>query len=142
MRSKRLLFRLVPSMPRTDGTEFGLWRTPNGQEPGIDPARLCCKDGSYPKPGQRLYDRESGRLAQVGLTQAVKLWPSPRHEGFDAGAHKGNPAPQLPEVMGGQLNPDWVEWLMNFPVGWTDIGPTARKASRRSAAESRTERTA
>lgn len=23
---------------------------------------------------------------------------------------------------GGQLNPDWVEWLMGFPVGWTDIG--------------------
>lgn len=23
---------------------------------------------------------------------------------------------------GGQLNPDWVEWLMGFPIGWTDIG--------------------
>ena len=23
---------------------------------------------------------------------------------------------------GGQLNPDWVEWLMAFPPGWTDIG--------------------
>lgn len=22
---------------------------------------------------------------------------------------------------GGRLNPDWVEWLMGFPVGWTDI---------------------
>lgn len=22
---------------------------------------------------------------------------------------------------GGQLNPDWVDWLMGFPVGWTDI---------------------
>lgn len=22
---------------------------------------------------------------------------------------------------GGQLNPDWVEWLMGFPIGWTDI---------------------
>lgn len=22
---------------------------------------------------------------------------------------------------GGQLNPDWVEWLMGFPVGWTEI---------------------
>jgi hypothetical protein len=21
----------------------------------------------------------------------------------------------------GQLNPDWVEWLMGWPVGWTDI---------------------
>ena len=22
---------------------------------------------------------------------------------------------------GGQLNPDWVECLMGFPVGWTDV---------------------
>ncbi len=22
----------------------------------------------------------------------------------------------------GQLNPDWVEWLMGFPIGWTAIG--------------------
>lgn len=23
---------------------------------------------------------------------------------------------------GGQLNPDWVEWLMGWPIGWTTIG--------------------
>lgn len=22
---------------------------------------------------------------------------------------------------GAQLNPDWVEWLMGWPVGWTDV---------------------
>ena len=22
---------------------------------------------------------------------------------------------------GGQLNPEWVEWLMEFPLGWTDL---------------------
>ena len=21
----------------------------------------------------------------------------------------------------GQLNPTWVEWLMGFPIGWTDL---------------------
>lgn len=24
---------------------------------------------------------------------------------------------------GGKLNPDWVDWLMGFPVGWTDCAP-------------------
>ena len=23
---------------------------------------------------------------------------------------------------GGKLNPTWVEWLMGFPIGWTDLG--------------------
>jgi DNA (cytosine-5)-methyltransferase 1 len=22
---------------------------------------------------------------------------------------------------GGKLNPMWVEWLMGFPLGWTDL---------------------
>lgn len=26
---------------------------------------------------------------------------------------------------GGQLNPNWVEWLMGWPIGWTDIKPLA-----------------
>lgn len=26
---------------------------------------------------------------------------------------------------GGQLNPDWVEWLMGWPIEWTDLGPLA-----------------
>jgi hypothetical protein len=26
---------------------------------------------------------------------------------------------------GGQLNPTWVEWLMGWPLGWTDLKPLA-----------------
>ena len=26
-----------------------------------------------------------------------------------------------PTPAGGQLNPTWVEWLMGFPIGWTDL---------------------
>ena len=25
----------------------------------------------------------------------------------------------------GQLNPSWVEWLMAWPIGWTDLKPLA-----------------
>lgn len=28
---------------------------------------------------------------------------------------------QMSQGNGGQLNPEWVEWLMGFPVGWTDV---------------------
>lgn len=29
----------------------------------------------------------------------------------------------LNDQIGGQLNPTWVEWLMGFPLGWTDLKP-------------------
>ena len=25
------------------------------------------------------------------------------------------------KMITGRLNPDWVEWLMGYPIGWTDI---------------------
>ena len=25
------------------------------------------------------------------------------------------------EATGGSLNPQWVEWLMGYPEGWTDL---------------------
>lgn len=30
----------------------------------------------------------------------------------------------LPEVLGGPSNPEFVEWLMGFPAGWTDVEPS------------------
>ena len=32
---------------------------------------------------------------------------------------------QLQTQVGGQLNPDWVEWLMGWPIGWTASKPLA-----------------
>lgn len=31
----------------------------------------------------------------------------------------------LPNQAGGHLNPPWVEWLMGWPIGWTDLKPLA-----------------
>jgi DNA (cytosine-5)-methyltransferase 1 len=30
-----------------------------------------------------------------------------------------------PEELTGPLNPEWVEWLMGWPLGWTDLKPLA-----------------
>lgn len=35
----------------------------------------------------------------------------------NAVAYGGNPEPS------GQLSPDWVEWLMGWPIGWTRLEP-------------------
>jgi len=36
----------------------------------------------------------------------------------------------------GSLNPMWVEWLMGFPTGWTDLKPSETPSSRKSSSKS------
>jgi DNA (cytosine-5)-methyltransferase 1 len=36
-------------------------------------------------------------------------------------AKQSNVTMVVPEASGA-LNPTWVEWLMGFPLGWTDLG--------------------
>ena len=56
------------------------------------------------------------------LANAVKMYPTPKAQNArGAGQKHGNGGPSLDAVVGGQLNPTWVEWLMGFPIGWTDL---------------------
>ena len=61
---------------------------------------------------------------------AMQEWPTPRTKGMCGGTgawQKLNEATDQQEARlmgagnGGQLNPTWVEWLMGWPPGWTDI---------------------
>jgi len=38
----------------------------------------------------------------------------------------------LSETLGGKLNPQWVEWLMGFPVGWTDLEDSETQSCHKS----------
>lgn len=59
----------------------------------------------------------------IKLIQAVKLLPTPTaHDAKDISAADYNRhTPPLGCVAGGSLNPTWIEWLMGFPIGWTDL---------------------
>jgi len=54
------------------------------------------------------------------------LWPTPTahnaKEGGFQSEHDRN-TPTLAAQAGGALNPTWVEWLMGWPLGWTDLKP-------------------
>ena len=68
------------------------------------------------------------------LTAQVN-WPTPRSCSAMAATltDQGDRFPNLETVMahsdpttvGGKLNPMWVEWLMGWPLGWTDLKPLA-----------------
>lgn len=68
----------------------------------------------------------NGNGAGMPLGIAVRLWPTPAARDFRFPNAKsyaerggGTKGEQLPNAVGGALNPTWVEWLMGFPIGWT-----------------------
>jgi hypothetical protein len=107
--------------------------------------------GANPRMAEAMERHKAkGSRKQVSLRDAVKLWPTPRpcsgkgssganrtefyRRMFptpiarDCRSLKGAKRPKnsqgsepLVVQVGGQLNADWVEALMGFPVGWTDV---------------------
>jgi hypothetical protein len=72
------------------------------------------------------------------LAVAVKMWPTPVSKsdkggrmGLDGGNHartmlrENHGSQALKELTGGSLNPEWVAWLMGWPLGWTSLEPLA-----------------
>jgi hypothetical protein len=54
------------------------------------------------------------------------LWPTPTaHNAKETNAPSElqRNTPTLAAQAGGTLNPTWVEWLMGWPLGWTDLKP-------------------
>jgi len=68
-------------------------------------------DGSKGGPNQR------GSKGDLTLPSAAAQWPTPTRDRWDGLQSHGVNA------ISGQLNPTWVEWLMGWPLGWTDLRP-------------------
>ena len=64
-------------------------------------------------------EKEWDRKGSADLRMAVHLWPTPKASENDRNT------PTLAAQVGGSLNPTWVEWLMGWPLGWTDLRPLA-----------------
>lgn len=126
-------YQLLQSVPRTyelDGGALQGIPTPSAQEAGL--INLENIAGEI-KRNSRIYSKTTGKHMQVTLNRYVHLWPTPT-----AAAHKGSSPGSLIRkcgrsrefdrldhaVMttdGGQLNPEWVEWLMGWPIGATEL---------------------
>mgnify|MGYP000853982035 CR=1 FL=1 len=134
----RLLFRLSASMPRTEESGFGLWVTPaaadsQGSTGGGQGRSLRTDVRMFPTPTKAIADggqtsRSGKRKSELLLTGIAKMFPTPTARDWKDGASIGS-APENgllgrvvnPSPATGSLNPNWVEWLMGYPVGWTDL---------------------
>ena len=88
---------------------------------------------TLPTPNARDWkdSQTAGNRKSPGLG-VVAHWPTPRTKGMCGGSGSWdllnkNTTVEEARLMGagngGQLNPPWVEWLMGWPIGWTDLKP-------------------
>ena len=139
MRDGVLSERTTLALP-TSGTESGLWPTPttqdNPQIKGKDkrgttlggavrmwptPTVACATGGQTSRGGNR--------KNELLLAGAATAFPTPKSRDWKGKSQRGNygnTTDCLPNaVHGGQLNPTWVEWLIGWPLGWTDLSALA-----------------
>jgi hypothetical protein len=91
-------------VPRTSETESGLWASPNARD---------WKDSGA----------SQGKRKSPNLGTQVH-WPTPTvHGNYNRKGASKTSGDGLATLVGGKLNPTWVEWLMGWPLGWTDLKP-------------------
>ena len=123
MKRHHFLFQLVPSMPRTEEIESSLWPTMRA----VDSDRNSVKS-------QANYYQKTGHHRNLKAVVGLSMWPTPRQSEYKGVGPLGSKSQeyrlekgyldatvQEREQTTGQLNPNWVEWLMGFPPGWTDL---------------------
>jgi hypothetical protein len=143
-KSKRLLFQLYPSTPRTEGIGSGLLQTPVADdsvnrekgkvnsrgEPKLSAQIVLLRtpqasDGEKGGPNQR----DSGGAPQ--LAAQIAMLPTMRSSGrggtekgrdsvdsvIEMGATKG----QIGQKTGLKLQPGFALWMMGYPTDWLDL---------------------
>ncbi len=151
MTQNGVLFLQPLWVPIIDATGSSLWPTPTGDDAsnvnpkpnrfkGLVAAVNERKTWPTPTAADAWTDSlessqiKPGLMHSVTLGRAVQMWPTPRAAMGDTRNHtvysrdedkpqnlENRVAASDPSAIGGKLNPTWVEWLMGFPTGWTDL---------------------
>jgi hypothetical protein len=120
-----IAYQLPPLAPRTVAIASGLWPTPSAAGFDGDITIVLARRERLKAKGI------NGNGFGLTLNQAVKVWPTPTARDWKDGSASGCKNVPVNGLLGravhvnsaepGSLNPPWVEWLMGFPVGWTDL---------------------
>lgn len=100
---------------------------------------FCWPTPTVTTGAQVAWNKTPGQTGGTSLAGAVRLWPTPTtndaknstlpeslrfRDGMAGALMRDGVNP------GGQLNPNWVGWLMGFPIGWANSKATETRKSR------------
>jgi DNA (cytosine-5)-methyltransferase 1 len=122
----------TPNTTGLDGGSNSRKALKKRQENWPTPYANCGQRGTQPNWTPK---RKSGQPAQYTINQAVRdRFPTPQASDHRDRGNMSNPSVQRRVQIGkqislsqsvhptsGKLNPTWVEWLMGWPMQWTDL---------------------
>ena len=143
------LFLLKTPVVLKNAKDFGCWRNSNLGKPPSEPtmdgsangaeARSCPNADATTANWNALIAESSPtrfimRNGTIANGVVPEMWLTPQANEDAAGTPNGKMQRMLgnhPLIRGttqeewnsGTLNPEWTEWLMGWPIGWTDLKP-------------------
>jgi hypothetical protein len=121
-----ILYQLPQLVRLTGETASSLLPTPTTQEVERPEAELT-------STGRRK-SKNNTTSHSLGWADLMRMWPTMTASGMGSTNHRKlldkhvssgritqDEKRQMSAGNGGRLNPEWVEWLMGFPTGWTDL---------------------
>ena len=135
--------RVTPARP-TSASGSGSWPTPNKMD-ALDGPLMCDPEHWRKRAMQKLEQGiclqfplriavqmwqipEAGIPVAASSTQILRTWPTPTVSDANGGRGRASSCQggeNLRTAIGGHMNPTWVEWLMGWPLGWTDLRASA-----------------
>jgi hypothetical protein len=141
-------------IPEEAKTKDGLWPSPAADDTGMRKDKYgqggkalsySVGKATWPTPTARDH-KDTGDLRNVPeksllprvVQRVERSWPTPTASEGTGSGHSTDGGKNLRTVVAeseskpGSLNPEFVEWLMGYEIGWTALPPSETPSSRRS----------
>jgi hypothetical protein len=113
------------------------WPTPTATDyMGAKQNGIESRNGRYVRTSLTTGVKFGAKLTDAVNLEVKKKFPTPKLSDYKDRGNMSNPSIQRRAAKGkqmdlsmvahpssGQLNPTWVEWLMGWPLGWTELKP-------------------
>jgi hypothetical protein len=116
------------SLPTPSASDYGSNQSQSSGAAVRPSLQTMARGGMLPTPTETMADTKGDLIGHLRGTRGSRMLPTPAARDWKDGTQPrphGRHSDSLPVVVnrevGGSLHPQFVEWMMGFPKGWTDL---------------------